>query len=187
MAAHLPPLLEVDESPLEGREPMPIRKGPHPHPPGPPLRLHYQQRTPGGRARTQAWTLGASWELGAGETFSSNPLRTDGATESSDMKTLLGYHVPDLGGCGLSAHGHGLREWPCAAWLTLSCRSEPHSQMVSWLPTGERGSCPDRAGSSGLAEGRSLLGLQGPPRPAPPPAHSHTGSPSSRCPASPGP
>lgn len=50
-AAHLPSLLEVDQSPLKGRESQGHQKvSPCPSLPAAPLRLHYREHTPGGRA-----------------------------------------------------------------------------------------------------------------------------------------
>lgn len=107
-------------------------------------------------------SLDLGWVLGAGRR--GDLLAQPSATESSDKKNPLATTCLTLEDVASLAHGHG--------WLNSPCSSEPHSQVGSWLPTGihrDQGLGAQGSLRGALSsEGRSLLGLQGPPCPASP-------------------
>lgn len=165
-AAHLPPLLEVDQSPLQSRQPASIRRSPSSHDhPSPLLRLRYPEQTPRGQPQ-HSWTWVGSGQCpdsGSGDSWK---------TEAQGRRTRL-HPVPHWRAQPLSTHSR-LREG--CSLFPLAAPSPPAGTKL-WSPIAKKGRrcLPVQGRLGALVRTRSTPSAEsaGPRTPSPAPGRTH--------------
>lgn len=164
-APHLPSLFKVDQSPLEDREPMSIRKQ---APSSTAYLLHYHRHPLGGR-KYPLLALGTSM----GETLRAEVV---GRGCRHFCPTHSEFEGPAWPTCCLTLKWQASPSCPCMSSLAnpqFCCQNSVKS------PKGQPPSSPENQSSGAL----SSLPFKTPPQAQ---VHSHRDSPSWQCPASPG-